>query len=190
MFEVVIDKKTYEHPSKIEEVSLQQWIDLNSEKEDELKAYSKFSGIPMKQLEACNNKEVRSHLIRLAKLFGQAADIQDQDPPEEFTIGNTTYCVNQDMDNAPMSQYLDCTHYMKFFNNNQTEFYPYMMAIYCLRKGEKYDFTPDQLTKRAKKMRKAQAVDAININAFFLHGSQSYANNSQAFFQAKPHTNR
>ncbi len=189
MFEVVIDKKIYSHPSRIEEVTLQNWIDLNSEKEDELKAFSAFSGIPHRLLLQCPKSDVLDHLNRSRRLLSNASELTANDPPESFKIGKSTYYVNQSLDNGLMSQYLDCTHYMKFFTNNQAEFFPYMMAIYCLRKGEEYNGEGYDLEKRAKIMRKAQAVDAITINAFFLHGSQDYANNFQVYFQENPPRN-
>lgn len=183
MFEVVIDNKIYSHPSKISEVTLSQWISLRSEKEDELKAYSAFSGIPLKELLASPKKDVQEHLQRLTRLLNESAELVSKEPPKTFKIGKSTYYVNQDMDSASMAQYLDCTHYMKFFKENETEFYPYMMAIYCLRKGEKYNGDGFDLQKRADIMRKAQAIDAITINAFFLHGSTDYAANFNGYFQ-------
>lgn len=184
MFEVVIDKKIYSHPSRVEEITLQHWVDLNSEKEDEIKAFSAFSGIPHKLLLQCPKKDVLEHLNRSRRLLSDTSKLVDQEPPQSFKIGKSTYYVNQDLDGAPMSQYLDCTHYMKFFKENQTEFFPYMMAIYCLREGEEYNGEGYDIEKRAKIMRKAMAVDAVTINAFFLHGSQDYANNFNAYFQA------
>ncbi len=189
MFEVVIDNKTYLHPSKIEEVNLDQWIALNSEKEDELKAFSAFSGIPYKQLLASPKKDVQEHLNRLSILLKKSAELVENDPPDSIKIGASTYYVEKDMDGASMAQYLDCTHYMRLFTGNQSEFYPYMMAIYCLRKGEKYNNDKYDIQKRAKVMRKAQAVDAIKINAFFLHGSKDYEVNFTAYFQANQHKN-
>jgi len=182
MIEVTIGKRKYLHPSKIEEVTLDQWINITS-KEDDIEAFSAFSGIPLKVLRSAPKVEVQSHMFQLSLLFEDVKDKLDDHFPESFKVGRSTYYPNQDLDNADYGQYLDCTHYMKAYEGRLTEFYPYMMAIYCLRKGEKYEDI--DLENRAKEMRKAMALDAVCINNFFLFTSKDYAKDCQHYFQEK-----
>lgn len=181
MFEVVIDKKTYLHPSRPEEVTLKQWIDLNGETE-EINAFAAFSGIPLKELLSAPQKDVLAHINRLALLLKNIKEDTKSDAPGKIKLGKYNYYVNKDIGAASMAQYLDCTHYMKYFKDNITGFYPYMMAIYCLRKDEEYNGEGYDLEKRAEIMRGALAVDAIRINAFFLNGSTEYAHNFNLYF--------
>lgn len=188
MFNVTIGKRTYSHPSKLSEVTLKQWIDITSE-EDDIDAFSAFSGIPVKELRAAPRKDVEKHMISLAvvlndSIIDESGEAIKRPVPKKFRAGKYSYIVDQDLDNASMGKYLDCTHYMKLFQGQDQQFYPYMMAIYCQRKGESYDDVDLEL--RVEEMRKAKATDAMAINAFFLNISVQYSKDYQAYFQMIP----
>lgn len=177
MIKLTIGDKDYLHPNKISEVNLKQWIDLKSVQNDEsltplennLKGFSEFSGIPMKALLSAPKKEVMFYISQVINMLSEV-DV-DKEMIDSFKVGRTTYYVNKDIDSAPTAQYIDCTHKMNQMNSEPC-FYPYMMAIYCLKKNEKYDKV--DLKKRVKIMHKAKVVDAIKVNTFFLITSQSY----------------
>lgn len=191
MFEVIINKKTYQHPSRLQEVKLQQFIEITKPSDEndpmsELKSYSRFSGIPLKDLEKAPMSDVNKQIENTKRTLSSIEFVKDMETPTKIKIGRNTYYVAQDLDGAPMAQYIDCTHYMKSFGSNLTAFYPYMMAIYCLKKGEEYNFEGNELEERADIMRKCFAVDAISINAFFLTGSEVYARDFLHYSQANP----
>lgn len=188
MYKVTIGKKTYSHPSTIEEVTLKQWIGLNQpidedSKDAEIEVLANFSNIPLKELKKAPAKQVLKHIELTKQTIAQIDHVEAGETPLKIKISNRNYYVNQDLDNAPMAQYIDCTHYMKFFGENIAGFYPYMMAIYCLRKDEEYNGEGFNLEARAEIMRKAMAIDAIKINAFFFAGSKDYATNSRVYSQ-------
>ena len=191
MIDLTIGKKTYRHPSKIEEVTLDQWIKLSEVEHDESKTviennllgFSAFANIPMKVLLSAPKEEMMYHVIQVTEMLNQVE--ADKTPIDSFKIGRTTYYVTQDIDNALIAQYIDCTHRMKQLNS-EAVYYPYMMAVYCLKKGEKYGF---DLEERAKIMRKARAVDAIKVNAFFLTTSRSYLRDFRHYMVTNQQTN-
>lgn len=188
MYEVVINKKTYQHPSRIEEVTLKQWIGFNEPVDEtdpnaEIEVLANFSGIPLKELKKAPSSDVLEHIERTKKTISDISQVEAGNTPLKIKIAGRNYFVNQNLDAAPMAQYIDCTHYMKYFGENIAGFYPYMMAIYCLRKDEDYNGEGYDIEVRAEIMRKAMAIDAIRINAFFLTGSKAYAKNSAAYSQ-------
>lgn len=191
MIELTIGKKTYTHPSKIEEVTLEQWVAIQAAEQGEsathiennISQFSALTGIPVKKLETVNTKDLLHHINIVFEMIDSVPKM-DGKPPKSFKVDGETYIVNQDIDLCPVSQYIECTHYMNLMNSSP-EFYPYMMAIYCLKKGEKPLSTAKKLEARVKVMLKANVIDAIKVNTFFLHISQSYLKDSQLYLRAK-----
>lgn len=177
MIELQVGKKKYKIPSKIEEVTLRQWQDLNNTEEDktEVESFANFSGIPFSKLKKANTKEVLYFIHQLNEMLS-VENIGEPETPTSFKVKGVEYIVDQDIDNLPMAQYLDCTAYMQRLQGKEHEFYPYMMAIYCLKKGEKYSFTGDTLEKRAEIMRDCSFLEAYSINLFFLITSEVFRN--------------
>lgn len=188
MIELTIDNKIYEHPSKIEEVTLKQWIAIKSVEQNEdatplesnIKAFSKFSGIPVKVLKGVNKTTLMYHIYLVTEILSDMKE--DNSLPKSFKVGRETYLVPKSIDDCDMAQYIDCTHYMNSMQSSP-EFYPYMLAIYCLKKGEKYGRF--DLDKRAKWMLKANVLDALRVNAFFLTTSKDYLSDFQRYLEAK-----
>ena len=191
MIDLTIGKKTYQHPSKIEEVTLKQWIAIQAAEQSEndtdisnnFKAFSAFSGIPEKVLQSAPSKDMHYHIGVVIDLIGNISKI-DHTPPKSFKIGKHEYIVNQDIDGCDMGQYIGCTHYMNLMKSSP-EFYPFMLAIYCLRKGEKPISSTDKLKKRAATMLRCNVVDALRVNGFFLNTSQSFLQDSLRYLGEK-----
>jgi hypothetical protein len=191
MIDLNINGKIYRHPSKIEEVTLEQWIAVQAAEQSEddtsihndFKAFSAFSGIPIKVLKSAPSKDMHYHISVIRELMGDISRIDDS-VPKSFNIGKVTYNVEQDIDGADMSQYIDCTHYMNMMHSSP-EFYPYMMAIYCLKPKEKYNAGKYNLEKRADEMLKCNIVDALRVNAFFLDTSENFLQDSLRYLGAK-----
>lgn len=187
MIKLTIGKNTYLHPSKIEEVTLRQWIAIQavedsndlSHIENNINAFSAFSGVPVKDLKTLPRKKLKFYIAQVYAMLGNI-DQTDSDTPKSFKIGRTTYYVNQDIDEAETTQYIDCTHFMNSMSSSPA-FYPYMMAIYCLKKGEKYNKGKYDLKDRAEVMLDANVLDALKINAFFLNTSQDFQEDSQLY---------
>ena len=194
MIKLTIKGKDYFHASKIEEVTLDQWINLRTVQPEEgettlkenIKAFSAFTGVPQKALRLIPKKELAYYMSEVIDRVTEVkAHIADSKPIHQFNIGKSTYYIEQDLDNAPLGQYSDCTHFMNQMASDE-EFMPYMMAIYCLKKGQKHTDNMDELEKRAKTMRKARAMDALLIHAFFLTTSEDYARDSQLYMEVNP----
>lgn len=183
MIDLTIGLKTYRHPSKIEEVTLDQWINLRSVQPEEdgydnLRGFSAFADIPLEELKKAPKKEVAHYILELTELLAATGE-PDKEPLKKFKIGKYNYNVEQDLDGASVGQYIDCTHYMKMLP--EEEFYPYMMAIYCLRKDESYEDL--DLEARVIEMRRAKVMVGLNVNAFFLNSSTDYLRDSQLFME-------
>lgn len=180
MIKLTVDKREYLHPSKIEEVTLRQWVAIQnveentelSHIENNINAFSEFSGVPVKELHKVPRKELKFYIAQVYEMLGNI-DTQDNIPPKSFKAGRNTFYVNQDIEEADTSQYIDCTHYMNMLKSSP-DFYPYMMAIYCLKKREKYNKGKYDLAKRVEQMLDANVLDALRINAFFLITSKDY----------------
>lgn len=194
MIKLTIANKDYFHPSKLEEVTLDQWINLRGVETEEgetslkenIKSFSAFTGVPQKALRLVPKKKLYFYMNEVINRVTEVkAHVADSKPIHELTIGKNTYHIEQDLDNAPLGQYSDCTHFMNLMQSDE-EFLPYMMAIYCLKKGQKHTDNMKELEKRAKTMRKARAMDALLIHAFFLDTSQDYAKDSQLYMVEKP----
>lgn len=196
MIDLTIGKKTYRHPSKIEEVTLRQWIAImNVEQDDQLshienniKSFSEFSGVPIKELHKVPRKKLKFYIAQVHGMLGNI-DQSSIKQPKSFKVGRSTYYVNQDIDEASTSQYIDCTHMMNLLNSSP-DFYPYMMAIYCLKKNEKYNSKGYDLEKRAEVMRDANVLDALRINGFFLTISEDYRNDSLLYLEGSQQVNK
>ena len=198
MIKLTIDGKDYKHPSKLEEVTLQQWIDLKSVQPDEeetslksdIRAFSAFTKVPQKALRKIPKKELVYYMQQVIDRISEVnTHILDTEPIKSFKQGNTTYHIEQDLDDADLGQYIDCTHLMNKIDSEE-QFLPYMMAIYCLKKGEEYNSKGYDLEKRADIMRKTRAMDALNIHAFFLTTSQDYAKDTLRYLEGKPVASR
>ena len=193
MIDLNINGTIYRHPNKIEEVNLKQYISLMAVEHDEsktplennLKGFSEFADIPMDALKSAPAKEVMYYISQLTNMLSEI-DV-DKDMIDKFKVGRFTYYVNQDIDGADMAQYVDCTHMMNLMNS-EPEYFPYMMAIYCLRKNEIYDDV--DLEKRAAIMMKANVVDAIKVNTFFLTTSQNYVRDFQLYLVKRLQANK
>jgi len=183
MIQVTIGKRKYLHPSKADEVTLAQAISLLGHDND-IDAFSAFSGIPVKELKSVPTIELYSHMEAVSSIIHELNNTDTRPYPESFKIGRTTYYPSQDLDNEPAEKYIDCTHYMRMFKGNEMAFYPYMMAIYCTKKNEKYEDI--NLEDRAEVMRKALAVDAVSIASFFLFTSKVFPKDYLAYFQENP----
>ena len=178
-----IDGTVYQHASKIEEVTLRQWVDIMSleQLEDDVdvqvsfKAFAGFSGIPIKVLETVNKGELFYHINMVVDMISKV-EVTEIELPKYITVEGEKYYVNQDIDSAKTSQYIDCTHYMNKMNSSPS-FYPYMLAIYCLKEGEAYREGYD-FFKRAEAMLDVNVLDALRVNAFFLTTSKDYLNDS------------
>ena len=187
MIKLTIGDKAYKYPSENEEVTLEQWIDLQKVQPEEttfnsdVKAFSKFTGVPQKELRKMGKKELAHHMPQvIERVTSIGAHILDAEPIHELKIGRSMYYIEQDLDNAPLGQYSDCTHFMNKMESDW-DFLPYMMAIYCLKKGQTHTDDMEELEKRARAMRKARAVDALIIHNFFFHTSQDYAKDFQLY---------
>lgn len=191
MIKFTIEGKDYFHPNKIEEVTLRQFQDLKSVEFDEdatpfennILGFSRFSKIPMEVLTTLKKKELIYHIMQLHEMLESVAK-QDK-LIEKFKIGRYNYHVPKDFDYEETGNYISCTHMMNKFKAMesepaQTAFYPYMMAIYCLRKDEK-QITMEQLEERAEIMRDARVSDALNVNTFFLISSRGYLEDFQLY---------
>jgi hypothetical protein len=191
MIDLNINGKIYRHPSKIEEVTLGQYIAIQAVEQSEgdtdinnsIKSFSEFASIPIDVLLQAPTKELLYHISLVHELLGDISDI-DTTPPKTIKIGKTTYKVNQDIDGAEMAQYIDCTHYMNVMQSSP-EFYPYMLAIYCLKGKERYNKGKYDLTARAKQMMQCNVIDALRVNAFFLHTSENFLQDSLRYLGAK-----
>jgi len=192
MIDLTIGNKTYRHPSKIEEVTLKQWVALMSLENDEeeiefkttIKEFCAFANIPVDDVMkmSARNKENLLYHIHLVHEMMQEADVNHKEPPKSFKIGRSTYYVPDDIDDCDMAQYIDCTHYMKKMNSSP-QFYAYMLSIYCMKKKEKYgDYDIDE---RAKEMLKCNVKDALTINGFFLSTSEDYLQDSLRYLGEK-----
>ena len=193
MIRLTIKGKDYEHPSKLEEVTLKQWIDLKTVQpeeddtslENDIKGFSAFTGVPQKALRLIPKKELVYYMQQVIERITEVnAHVMDTKPITEFKIGRSTYYIEQDLDNALLGQYSDCTHFMSAMSSDW-EFLPYMMAIYCLKKGQSHTDDMQELEKRAKVMRKARAMDALIVHAFFLTTSEDYAKDFQLYLGVK-----
>ena len=180
MIKLTIGKKEYLHPSRIEEVTLRQWIAIKSVEEstelshieNNINAFSEFSGVPVKELHKVPRKKLKFYMAQVYDMLNNV-DPADNVPPKSFKAGRNTFYVDQDIDEASTAQYIDCTHYMNLLKSS-VDFYPYMMAIYCLKKGEKYNKGKYDLSKRVEQMMDANVLDALRVNAFFLIISKDY----------------
>lgn len=187
MIKLTIDNTEYLHPSKIEEVTLRQWIAINDIEEDtslshienNIKAFSAFSGVPVAKLSTLPKKDLLYYISITYEMVGKV-DLTDNVPPKTFKVGRSTFIVNKNIDDCEVSQYLDSTHYMKLLESSPS-FYPYMMAIYCLKKREKYNSGKYDMAKRVEQMLDANVLDALKINAFFLITSQDYQNDTRLY---------
>ena len=203
MIKLTIGKKTYQHPSKIEEVTLNQWINLMaveadeslSDIENDLKGFSEFAEIPMKVLIASPKKDVLFHIHTVSNMLNEVGDIDLDKTIEKFKIGKYNYHVPKDFDKEDMGQYITCTHYMNKMGaletqSNEAHFLPYMLAIYCLRTGETEIQDADELETRANIMRRLCVVDAIRVKSFFLIISEDFRNDFQRYLGENPQTNK
>lgn len=182
MIDLTIGNKTYRHPSKLEEVTLGQWIDLVTVKPeddgyDNLRGFSAFSSIPMDALKKAPSKEVFYYITQLTDTLScvDNEDYSKQKPITKFKIGRYNYYVEQDMDGAAHGRYIDCIHLMKILPEH--EYLPYMLAIYCLRKDESYEDI--DIHERAIEMRRAKVVIGKSVTGFFLNSSTRYLRDSQ-----------
>jgi hypothetical protein len=173
MIKLTIDGKDYLHPSKLEEVTLQQWIDLmkvekkegETDLRSDLRAFSKFTGVPQKALNYMarntSQKEMYFYMEQVRQMITKVStSVLDEKPITSLEINGKTYYVCKDIDDDDFSKYLDCTDLMKVIDS-EWDFLPYMMAIYCLQEGQVHAKDQDQLEQRAKTMRKAKAVDGV-----------------------------
>tara|TARA_R100001244_G_scaffold124761_2_gene94658 strand:+ start:2151 stop:2720 length:570 start_codon:yes stop_codon:yes gene_type:complete len=189
MIDLNINGKVYRHPSKIEEVTLRQWVSIMSVEKEEgeaginsnIKQFSAFSGIPVDILKTVKKKDLMYHIHVVFELMNRT-DVKDDELPVSFKLGRTNYHVTQDIDNAAMAQYIDCTHYMNKMKSSP-EFYAYMLAIYCTKKNEKYGSF--DLIERAELMLDLNMLDALRVNAFFLTTSEDYLADSQLYLEGK-----
>jgi len=147
--------------------------------ENNINAFSKFANIPAKELRKAPRKELKHHIATVYSMLGNA-DSKDNTLPKSFRVGRSTFYVNQDIDECSTSQYIDCTHFMNLLKSSP-DFFPYMLAIYCLKKGEKYNKGKYDLDKRVEQMMNASVLDALRINAFFLTTSKDYLEDSQLY---------
>ncbi len=181
MIDLTIGSKTYRHPSKLEEVTLDQWIKLKAVQPEEdgydnLRGFSAFADIPLGVLKKAPKKDMAFYILQLTELLSDA-NMDERTPLTKFKIGKYRYNVEQSLDDASVGQYIDCTHYMKILP--EEEYLPYMMAIYCLRNNESYDDI--DLQERVKEMRRAKVMVGLNVNAFFLNSSKDYLRDFQLY---------
>lgn len=187
MIEITLGTKKYKVPSKLEEVSLRQYQALKEESEDTIEAFSKFSKIPLKQLKKASQEEVLYFISQLGDML-QEINIETlkKDPIKEFKVKRKKFYPLPNVDKQSMGRYLDCSSYMKALQEQEYLFYPYLMAIYCPKKEEEYDFDGDQLEARAELMRDLPVITALTVCAFFLNNSKNFAHDFQVYFSPTP----
>ncbi len=173
MIKLTIKDKEYLHPSKMEEVTLNHWIGLTSS-EDDIENFSNFANIPIKVLMSVDPDDVYNHIDQTYKMIQvvtqTASDLSE--PIESFKVDRSTYYVPKDFNKKNFGMYLDSISFMSQMRTE--EFYAYMMAIYCLKKGEEVFVDSEQLEKRANIMRKVDILTALRVNGFFLTSSKAY----------------
>ena len=187
MIELTVKGKKYKHPSKVEEITLQHWVDITSS-EDEIEAFAAFAGIDYDELLTIPEALVTDHITSVTNLLTIDPETIKAKEIDKFKIGKETFYVKKDFDKVDMGSYLGATDLMS--KMRYEAFHAYMLAIYCLKKNEKPFEDAEALHARAETMMKLDVITALNINGFFLNLSKAYQRDSLAYMEGKPPAKR
>jgi len=187
MIELTVKGKKYKHPSKVEEITLQHWVDITSS-EDEIEAFAVFAGIDYDELLTIPTDTVMDHIKSTTALLTIDPETIKAKEVDKFKIGKETFYVRKDFDKVDMGSYLGATDLMG--KMKYEAFHAYMLAIYCLKKNEKPFDDAEALHARADTMMKLDVMTALNINGFFLSLSKAYQKDSLAYMEGNPPAKR
>ncbi len=182
MIDFKLKGKKYKIPSKIEELTIRQYLDIiKTDSDSDL--LSKLGGIPIEDIKTCNQKEVSFFIHQLSEMFNDIKDIDEKDMPLSFRINDSRYWICQDIANASWGRWEDCRKYMKQYADNIEEYFPYLLSIYSLKKEEKYDSSI--LNERVEQFKDLPYVLGLKMHAFFLTSNQEYLNVISLYLKEK-----
>lgn len=184
MIEITLNKGKYYVPATVEEVTVWQFRDVISKSKDltDIQFLSKLGKIPEKELKKAPRNEVAFFLSQLADMFKDFDQIKEGDVPKEFKFNDITYPVPQDLGNKSYGQWSDFENLLKDIKGDDIlNIYPYVVALYCIPKGEDYDYKVSW--DRAKEFDDLSFVTAFRIVNFFLTIDSEFLNAINLFLK-------
>jgi hypothetical protein len=159
-------------PTTADEISIAQYRALMKE-EDYLKQLAILTNLPEEEIKKQKKKEIDFAVYMLLK------NLENVD----LKVGDTKvneYDFSRGIGEGTMAQWSDCEAMMKQYKNDFESALPFIMAIYCLKDGEEYDYT--KITERAAYFDSCSYASGLRFTAFFLTKDKSFLNALQNYF--------
>lgn len=163
-------------PQTANDITIKQYRNLIKEK-DYVKQICILTGCSEDEVKNLKKKEVDFAVYVLLKNINDLEiDFND------YTFGEFNFSTS--IAEATLNQWTDCVSIMKKYENDYESALPYIMAIYCLKDGEKYDF--NKLQERAEYFDERPYIDGLRFTAFFLTSDKNFLNAMINYFPTHP----
>lgn len=163
-------------PQTANDITIKQYRALLKET-DYIKKISILTGCSEEEVKKVKKKELDFAMYIFLKNLDNV-DLR----VEDTQVGE--YNFKTGIAEGTMNQWSDCLAIMKKYENDFESALPYIMAIYCLKEGEAYDYT--KLEERAAYFDNRPYTDGLRFTAFFLTDDKDFLSVMINYFQTHP----
>lgn len=153
-------------PTSANDITIKQYREFVKET-DYIKQIAILTGCSEEEVKKVKKKELDFAMYMLRKNMDNL-DLKVRDTQ----VGEYNFSVG--IAEASMNQWSDCLGMMKQYENDFESALPYIMAIYCLKEGEIYDYT--KISERAAYFDNRPYADGLRFTAFFLSRDSDFMN--------------
>lgn len=196
MHKIKINRKLYNFPSKLSEVTLGQFQEIVSLKamdsmKDNIDLTIKIISILMKVSEEFLNTIPYTDIIKLAELSGFIFDSTNEEPKFEVVIDNVKYVMLNEISKMSTAEYIDLDTLLSDKENAVSNLHLIMSILYrpATKKNKIEPYNSETLNERAElfkeKMTCNYAVTAMLFSLALVQASseliQDYSQNKNEF---------
>lgn len=163
-------------PISANDITIKQYRELVKET-DYIKQIAILTGCSEEEVKKVKKKELDFAMYMLRKNMDNL----------DLKVGDTQvgeYNFSVGIAESSMNQWSDCLGIMKQYENDFESALPYIMAIYCLKEGESYDYT--KIIERAAYFDNRPYADGLRFAAFFLTNDSDFLNAMINYFPTHP----
>lgn len=190
MIEITCNKQKYQIPATLEEFTVRQYLVATKEYETDLEFLSCFAGIPIEDLRTQSKAQIKERAFFIHELQKEYSkvnikDLKEVKEPKVIDFKGQRYNVPEDIEQCTSGQWFDMMNVLKEVKDEISAL-PYIIAIYCLKTGEKY--SADIIAKEQRHLifRDMNLIEAWSVHAFFLSNDSEYLKLMTDYFHKKP----
>lgn len=163
-------------PTSANDITIKQYRELTKET-DYIKQIAILTGCSEAEIKKVKKKELDFAMYMLKKNM-ENMDLKVGDT----SVGDYNFAIG--LGEGTMAQWSDCEAMMKQYENDFESALPYLMAIYCLKEGESYDYT--KINERVAYFDARPYADGLRFTAFFLTNDSDFMTAMTNYFPTHP----